>query len=57
MKVWGCSSYNGVGDLYRIKGTLTEQKYHSTLQNTLYYLVLSYVDVVKSTDLICAKTT
>ena len=46
MKVWGCFSSNGVGDLYRIKGTLTEQKYHSTLQrHALYCLVLSYVDV------------
>ena len=32
MRVWGCFSYNGVGDFCKIKGTLTEQKYHSTLQ-------------------------
>ena len=31
MKVWCCFSYNGVDDLYKIKGTLTEQKYDSTL--------------------------
>lgn len=32
IQVWGCFSYNGVGDLYRIKDTLTKQKYHSILE-------------------------
>ena len=32
MRVRGCFSYNCVGDLYGIKDTLTEQKYHSTLE-------------------------
>ena len=30
--VWGCFSFNGVGDLYRIKGNLDKKQYHSILQ-------------------------
>lgn len=30
--VWGCFSYAGVGDLYRIKGTLDKNGYHSILK-------------------------
>ena len=29
--VWGCFSFNGVGDLYRIKGNLDKKQYHSIL--------------------------
>ena len=32
IQVWGCFSYNGVGDLYRINDKLTKHKYHSILQ-------------------------
>ena len=32
IQVWGCFSYNGVGDLYRINDILTKKKYHSILQ-------------------------
>ena len=30
--VWGCFSFNGVGDLYRVKGNLDKKQYHSILQ-------------------------
>ena len=30
--VWSCFSFNGVGDLYRIKGNLDKKQYHSILQ-------------------------
>ena len=29
--MWGCFSYNGVGDLYKIKKTLEKKQYHSIL--------------------------
>ncbi len=32
INVWGCFSFNGVGNLYRIKGNLEKKQYHSILQ-------------------------
>ena len=32
IQVWGCFSYNGIGNLYKINDTLTKEKYHSILQ-------------------------
>ena len=32
IQVWGCFSYNGVGDLYKINCTLKREQYHSILQ-------------------------
>ena len=32
IQAWGCFSYNGVGDLYRINDILTKEKYRSILQ-------------------------
>ena len=32
IQVWGCFGFNGVGDLYRIKGNLDKKQYHSILQ-------------------------
>ena len=31
IQVWGCFSYNGVGDLYRSNDIFTKEKYHSIL--------------------------
>lgn len=31
--VWGCFSYAGTGDLYRVKGILERKGYHSILKN------------------------
>ena len=39
IQVWGCFSYNGVGDLYRINDILTKEKYHFILQRHAYHLV------------------
>ena len=30
--MWGCFSYDGVGNLYKINNNLTKEKYHSILQ-------------------------
>lgn len=32
IQVWGCFSFNGVGNLYRINSILNKEKYHSILQ-------------------------
>ena len=32
IQVWGCFSYNDVGDLYKIKKTLEKKQYYSLLQ-------------------------
>ena len=32
IQMWGCFSYDGVGNLYKINNNLTKEKYHSILQ-------------------------
>ena len=41
IQVWGCFSYNGVGDLYRIIDILTNEKVPSapSFKDMLYHLV------------------
>ena len=36
IQVWGCFSFNGVGDLYKIKKTLEKKQYHSILLGIEY---------------------
>ena len=33
--IWGCFSYSGVGRLYRIRGTMNKEMYHSILQREM----------------------
>ena len=35
INVWGCFCWNGVGDLYRIKGTMDADVYHYILQRKM----------------------
>ena len=35
INVWGCFCWNGVGDLYRIKGTTDADVYHYILQRKM----------------------